>query len=343
MKLPENQWYAVLESKEVGKGKPFAAERLGLDLVFWRDADGQLRCQQDRCPHLGAALSKGQLREGRLICPFHGFEFTADGACAHIPAEGRGGRIPAGIRLRCFEVREAHGLLWIWWGEIRAEYPDPPFFAELAEGWRYGTVTADWPAHFSRAIENQLDVAHLPFVHRTTIGAGGRSFVDGPYVESDATGIRVWTHNRRDEGRPHLSQSELAELSAGKEPSLHLLYPGIWKLNIGPALKQFIAFVPVNERHTRYYLRVYHRIRNPMAAKAFELMMGRSNLVILNQDRRVVLTQRPCDSSEAEGERMIAADRAIARYRRWLARGTGPDGEGETELPLSDASAAKAS
>ena len=28
--------------------------------------------------------------------------------------------------------------------------------------------------HYSRAIENQLDTVHVPFIHHNTIGRGGR-------------------------------------------------------------------------------------------------------------------------------------------------------------------------
>ena len=183
-------------------------------------------------------------------------------------------------------------------------------------GWRYGTVVVEWPVHYTRAIENQLDVAHLAFVHRTTIGAGGRSFVEGPYVEADEQGIKVWVTNARDEGRRPRSQLELAAAAAGKEPRLSFLFPGIWLLDLSPRLKNVIAFVPVNEHRTRYYLRVYHRIRNPVAAKVFETLIGLGNRFILNQDRRVVVTQTPRDSSDARQDRMIGADRAVSQFRR---------------------------
>lgn len=66
-----NQWYVVLESKEVGK-KPLGVLRMGEKLVFWRDNQGVVHCAIERCPHRGAALSKGTVLEGRLQCPFHG-------------------------------------------------------------------------------------------------------------------------------------------------------------------------------------------------------------------------------------------------------------------------------
>jgi phenylpropionate dioxygenase-like ring-hydroxylating dioxygenase large terminal subunit len=219
-----------------------------------------------------------------------------------------------------FPLREAHGLIWLWLGKARETYPPLPYFPELESGWRYGTVTADWPVHYTRAIENQLDVAHLAFVHRTTIGAGGRSFVDGPYVEADASGIKVWVSNSRDEGQQHSSQEELAKAASLKEPGLHFLFPGVWLLNISPRMKNFIAFVPINERETRYYVRVYHRIKNPILAKAYEFFIGLSNRFILDQDRRVLVTQTPLDSSQANDDRLIGADRAIIQFRRLHAK-----------------------
>ena len=315
MRVPEDQWYPVLESRELRR-KPLGVERLGQRLVFWRTSDGLPHANLDRCPHLGAALSGGKVCGDRLVCPFHGFEYDAEGQCRYIPAVGCQGRIPTGVAVKRFLLREAHGLIWLWWGEPQKFYPELPFFPQLQTGWRYGTVTVDWPVHYTRAIENQLDVAHLAFVHRTTIGAGGRSFVEGPHVEADGQGIKVWVTNARDEGQTPRSQSELAAAAHGKEPGLSFLFPGVWLLNISPSLKNFIAFVPVNGQKTRYYLRVYHRIHNPVLAKIFEVLMGLSNRFILHQDKQVVLTQTPVDSADAVQDRLIGADRAIIQFRR---------------------------
>jgi phenylpropionate dioxygenase-like ring-hydroxylating dioxygenase large terminal subunit len=318
MQVPENLWYPVLESREL-KRRPLAAERFGQNLVFWRTNDGQPHAHTDRCPHLGAALSGGTVAQDRLTCPFHGFAFGADGQCRHIPANGKSGRIPKGMELKTFTLREAHGFIWLWHGAPTEALPEPPFFPQLADGWRFGSVSVEWPVHLTRAIENQLDVAHLPFVHRTTIGAGGRSLVEGPYVEADEHAIRVWVTNRRDDGQPAREMAELATAAGTSDPALTYIFPGQWLLDLGPRLKNVVAFVPVNATRTRYYLRVYHR-RNPLLARPYEAMMGIANRFILNQDRRVVITQTPPDSLAANDDRLIGADRAIIQFRRIYAR-----------------------
>ncbi|HTY93641.1 MAG TPA: aromatic ring-hydroxylating dioxygenase subunit alpha [Steroidobacteraceae bacterium] len=319
MRVAENHWYPLLESREVGR-RPLGAERLGRRFVFWRSSDGQLHAQQDRCPHLGAALSAGTIQDDALVCPFHGFRYDGSGKCRHIPAIGRDGRIPEGFAVPTFPVREAHGFVWLWWGDPGKATEALPFFPQLQSGWRHYTMIADWPVHFTRAVENQLDVAHLAFVHRTTIGAGGRSRVDGPYVEADRQRIRVWVTNRRDDGREERTPSELAAAAAAAEPSLDFLFPGIWLLNIGPRLKNFIAFVPINETSTRYYLRSYRPGGNALLHRPFDWLMSWANRFILNQDRRVVITQTPPDSADARDDRLLGMDRAIIQFRRLYAQ-----------------------
>ena len=317
MRVPLNQWYPLLESREL-KRQPLGLERLGRRFVFWRTADGQAHALDDRCPHLGAALSGGTVCDDRLVCPFHGFAFDTGGACRVLPASGRDGTIPQGMAVTAFPVRERHGFAWLWWGGPRETYPELPYFPEFDDaGWRSTTSVVDWPVHYTRAIENQLDVAHLAFVHRTTIGRGGRTRVHGPHVEADAAGIRVWTTNARDDGIPAPSREALAAEAATRPPSLHFLFPGLWRLVITERLKNVIAFVPINDRCTRYYLKLYHRHRNPLIAKPFEWLMAASNRFILAQDRRVVVTQTPAVSLDAT-DRLVGADRAIVQFRRQL-------------------------
>jgi phenylpropionate dioxygenase-like ring-hydroxylating dioxygenase large terminal subunit len=52
-----NQWYAILESYEIKKGKVVGVTRMGENLVVWRDSQGFVSIMSDRCPHRGVALS----------------------------------------------------------------------------------------------------------------------------------------------------------------------------------------------------------------------------------------------------------------------------------------------
>jgi len=319
MRVPRNLWYPVLESRELGQ-EPLGLERLGRRFVFWRSRDGRVHAHNERCPHLGAALSGGHIEDDHLVCPFHGFRFDTTGSCTQIPSLGRGGKIPNGLAVERFTVREAHGFVWLWWGSAAKAVAEIPFFPELDHGWRYHTVTVNWPVHYTRSIENQLDVAHLPFVHRTTIGRGGRSVVEGPYVEADEHAIRVWTTNKVDDGGPIRSLDELAAAASGTEPGLHFLFPGVWLLNISARMKNFLAFVPINEQETRYYLRTYRPAASALLTRPFDWLSSRASLFILQQDRRVVVTQTPASSVDVTSDRLVGADRAINMFRKLHAR-----------------------
>ena len=108
-------WYAVLSSRELGT-RPVGKTRFGERLVFWRDQAGAAACAIDRCPHRGAALSLGEVRHGAISCPYHGFEFTREGACSRVPAEGPDWPIPEHFRVATRTVREAQDLVWMWHG-----------------------------------------------------------------------------------------------------------------------------------------------------------------------------------------------------------------------------------
>ncbi len=208
-----NQWYIILESNEVKTGKPVGVTRMGEKLVLWRDGDGKVVCMLDRCPHRGVALSAGKLIEGHIQCPFHGFEFDSSGRCILIPANGKNTPVPKVFQAAAYPTYENHGFIWIWWGEPRPQLPPVYFFNSIDPQMTYSTLRDHWAAHYSRAIENQLDVVHLPFIHHNTIGRGNRTLVDGPLTEWEREGevnlLNLWVHNRLDDGSPPLRSSQL--------------------------------------------------------------------------------------------------------------------------------------
>ena len=198
-----NQWYAILPSKAVRPGGVTAAKRLGLELALFRTAGGTLGCVADRCTHRGAALSLGRLKGDCLQCPFHGLEFYADGRCSFVPAGGRADTSDlTRFNVRRYLVREAHGIIYFWYGDEAQASDELPFFPdELDDSCPYSEMADLWDAHYSRCIENQLDVVHLPFVHRNTIGRGNKTVVNGPKIVAEEDGFRTSANNEADVGQ----------------------------------------------------------------------------------------------------------------------------------------------
>jgi phenylpropionate dioxygenase-like ring-hydroxylating dioxygenase large terminal subunit len=312
-----NQWYVVLESGEVGS-QPVGVTRLGEKMVFWRDEQGRVCAAVDRCPHRGVALSTGAIHASHLQCPFHGFEYDSTGRCVLVPANGRTGVIPNAMRLQTYPTHEDRGLIWLWWGSpVPARLTPPEFFDNIDGTFTYGSARDPWDAHYSRVIENQLDVVHLPFVHRKTIGRGNRTLVDGPVVEWKGDKmLYTYVFNRLDDDTPPRKPSELSPKAAA---SVHLefIFPNLWQNYISDNVRILAAFVPVDAEHTLLYLRFYQNfMRLPLLGKWVARLAMPMNLRIAHEDRRVVTTQQPKASGLKIGEILIQGDLPIIEYRR---------------------------
>lgn len=293
MQVPD-AWYVVASSNEIGR-KPFSVSVFSKKFVLWRDSAGELHMQIDSCAHRSASLSLGEVVDNCIRCPFHGFTFDATGACSLVPETGR----PAGnLKVQTHAVVERHGFVWLKRGDNIPE--SPPWFEELNEGLASYQSIHEWPTHISRCVENQLDYAHLPFVHAKTIGRG-----------LDVSGTRrIDCNDRRLQMYVDREECDI--------PTIQFIFPNLWLLTIrAREFFQFIAFVPVAPERTRLYLRAYQGfIRFPLLAPLLGPIFNWSNAVILNEDRRVVLSQRPLDTSDAANEKLFPSDGAIVHFRR---------------------------
>jgi phenylpropionate dioxygenase-like ring-hydroxylating dioxygenase large terminal subunit len=312
---------------------------MGEELVFWRDAAGKAHCLVDRCCHRGVALSAGKLVGEHVQCPFHGLEYDGDGRCVVIPANSRVADVRTNYRVPSYPVHEAEGWIWIWWGapegksapaeadrastlplnaSIRPPESPPEYFPDIDASFAFTTVKDVWNAHYSRVIENQLDVVHLPFVHHNTIGRGGRTVVDGPGVEwvNDRL-MYTYVFNRKDDATPPRKPNEVPVPPTDREFKLELLMPNLWQNRISESLRIVVAFAPIDAERTLLYLRTYRKfLRVPLLGAVVGRLFCRFNLVVAHQDRRVVETQTPKASRLTGGEQLIQGDVPIIQYRR---------------------------
>lgn len=295
MQLIANRWYVVLSSEEVPRARAVGHRRLGQDLVSWRDARGQVQVALDRCPHRGARLSLGRVVDGCLECPFHGFRFDSRGACVAIPAHPDR-PISDAMSLIPLPSREAHGFVWVWTGPEPPDEAPIPFFDFSGHTWAGSGFVEPVATSYTRAIENQLDFPHLPFVHRSSIGR----LVDASMeIHTEAGGDRI---------RFGLD---------GEQPNIEFLGPCIWRNRTGP-LWQFLAFVPVDEDQMLYYVRTYQRL---ITLPGLRWLLGRLNAtlnrIVLRQDSAVVESQPTAETRLRMGEVLVRSDGPIIAYRRW--------------------------
>jgi phenylpropionate dioxygenase-like ring-hydroxylating dioxygenase large terminal subunit len=317
-----DRWYVVLFSSDVKRGKLLGVTRLGEKLVFARDDRGKVFCLRDRCAHRGAALSLGRLVGERVACPFHGFQYDSSGRGVLIPANGREAPVPERFRVVPYPVHEERGFVWIWWGENPpADLDKPEFFDDIDDSFSSLAMVDPWKAHYSRAIENQLDVVHLPFVHHNTIGRGNKTLVNGPVsIWKTPDHLVVHVYNEVDEGQVPLGQKDIAPPYT--DFHIELIFPNLWQNWISASMRIVVAFVPVDEGHTLMYLRFYQKfLRLPLVRDFANRFFMIFNRIILHQDRRVVETQTLGPSpvgptEEYLRENLVQGDGPVAEYRK---------------------------
>jgi phenylpropionate dioxygenase-like ring-hydroxylating dioxygenase large terminal subunit len=310
-----NQWYAILDSKEVKKHQLLATKRCGENLVVWRNADGSVTCLSDKCAHRGASLCHGKLAGKEVECPFHGLRYDASGKCTIIPSRGATVPVPENFKVRSFPARDEHGIIWIWWGEERDVYPEVKFFPNIDGTFSYETHACPWNVHYSRCIENQLDAPHVPFVHPDSIGKGHATIIDGPFVETGDGELKFYPVMRKEDGTASKLHNEM-EKPAG-EQGLHFIFPNVWQNDIIDKLKVVAMFAPVDEEHTVVYVRGYQKFATiPGFRWLFNKIGMVLNMKILHQDKAVVETQLPKKTSLAMNENLFPADSPIIAYRK---------------------------
>ncbi|MCH4887992.1 aromatic ring-hydroxylating dioxygenase subunit alpha [Acidaminobacter sp. JC074] len=310
----KNQWYVVLGSNEV-KRKPVGVTRLNEKLVFYRDTKGKVHCLKDRCVHRGVSLSLGEVCGDDLICPFHGFEYDHTGKVKVIPAYGRNYQVPDRYKVVSYETYESHGYIFIYYGSR----PDsePSYFTDL-EGFTYSEMSEVWSVHYSRAIENQLDVVHVPFVHHNTIGKGKKYVVDGPLIQwLDEEKFEFYVYNRIEDGTIAKKPSDMRPPDPEKDFRLAFKFPNLWQNYIDDKIRITAAFVPIDEDHTKIYLRFYQCfLKVPLLSVLVNELAMIFNRKVLHQDRRVVLSQVPKKSMLKMSDILIQGDLPILTYRK---------------------------
>jgi len=183
-----NYFYPVCYSTEL-RNEPKHARLFGEDFVVYRDSQGVAHGLSDRCPHRGGRLSRGWVVNDCLACSYHGWEYASDGKCTFIPSQGVGASIPARAKVGAFPVNERHGLVWMCVGDEPREMPcfteceddDYTLIHEMMDVWKTSAL---------RIVDNALDVSHVAWVHRNSIGSNAHNKLEMSELSRDGLNLK---------------------------------------------------------------------------------------------------------------------------------------------------------
>ena len=183
--FPEG-WYFVAHRDAIRREKLIERTWMGEEIVAWSDDQDRICVADAFCPHLGSHMGPsvgGVVRDGCLVCPFHGFTFDSTGQCVatpNVPA-------PSAAKLKVHATREVLGMVFAWWGyegrSPRWHLPeDPPAGPEWSEP---RSCVLRFRGHPQETTENSVDVEHLGYTHGySDVRPAGPTLVEGAYLRS---------------------------------------------------------------------------------------------------------------------------------------------------------------
>jgi phenylpropionate dioxygenase-like ring-hydroxylating dioxygenase large terminal subunit len=261
-----NYWYPAMLSRKL-RDKPVALQILGENLLFIRNRD-KCFAIEDRCAHRGVPLSIGRCEfpgTNTITCRYHGWTFdVASGLCVAALTDGPDSPIVGKARVKTYPLEERKNIIWVFIGDgqpppLENDLPDELLDRNAVMGIRITLRAGNWRL----AAENGLDPSHAAYLHRNALLTLFRKFpaaktniapqVAGPWVgysqtapimEGNYPGLGVWPigewWKRPRKGSPTKTQLRL---------------PGFLRVDPFPApgIVHFEWYVPVDERHHRYF------------------------------------------------------------------------------------------
>ena len=341
----KDRWYALTYASYIPNPSQSAetvpAAVFGHPLVLWRGQDGgPISCADDVCPHRSAALSEGRVRDGRIECLYHGWQFQSvisssnsskPGSCVSIPQLQAGASIPKAACLRMREVRVVEGIVWVWMGDNGCATFDPPQSEcnlhdenpGKEDGFNVYDFQIDLPYDHSYLVENLIDPAHVFISHDRTEGGRNRE-------DATAYDMRVDEDSFTDRGFQGQMRTAASATKGGPFMNVTFEAPGIVRYHNVFGNRVFstaLHCMPLSLGRSRLLFRTMSKgLPLRFVDKKPKWLRHLNSCKILEQDMGLITTQedhfaRNPGRTLRDGFLLLSSsDKFVGAYRRWLDR-----------------------
>lgn len=311
-------WYPVIPYQQLAEG-PQAFELLGEPLVLWLDEAGKPAAVRDRCCHRTAKLSLGKVDQGRICCPYHGWEFSPQGDCVKVPQLKPDCAIPSNYRVDAYRCQKRYGYIWVCLEEPITDIP----VIDEADNSSYRLIQEfyePWQCAGLRVMENELDLAHPTFVHTTTFGSEEHPTPDELEITETNWGIHVY--GKLGVVNPELQQKNLkmGEAKTFRTLTMDWLMPFTIKLKITypNGLEHIVVntMTPVSDRTSQM---VQFCVRNDTEADTPARDVIAFDRAVTLEDKRILESTDYDVPLSPSGEQHMFTDRPGIMIRKKIA------------------------
>ncbi|MFN3254777.1 MAG: Rieske 2Fe-2S domain-containing protein [Ilumatobacter sp.] len=320
-------WYPIAFAEDLNAG-PLARTLLGVDVVIWSDGDGGAAAAHDLCPHRSSKLSIGHVEDGCVVCPYHGWQFGADGKATHIPQLDPGLPIPPKATLRSVFCTVRYGVVWVALDEPVGGIPEVPEFDD--PGFRFVRQFDEvWAAAAPRLVDNSFDPAHVAYVHQGTFGTPENARIEPPDIEFTDEGlvmrVLVTVENHLDIARRTNGVDEQQTVRT-TESRLVAPFLRVMSITYPNGLRHLLVtgIAPVDDRHLRL---VQWAARNDTEADVPAADVVAFDRAVTLEDKWLLEMTNPDYELELAQNVHIKVDRgtiAVRKIYREIAAGTWP-------------------
>jgi phenylpropionate dioxygenase-like ring-hydroxylating dioxygenase large terminal subunit len=318
-----NFWYPIARADEILAEKPLRVNLLSLPFVAFRDAEGQAHVLSDTCVHRGGSLSAGTTKEGRIVCPYHGWEYGGDGRCHKVPSLGDQ-KPPARAKVDSYPVQERYGIVFAFLGDLPEDERPPLHDIEEfgTPGWKTQLYVYDVACNYERSVENGLDPIHNEFVHplqgapmlsdeqqRTPVPMedipwGSKFYMSYPTKKDNNTELTAVKTGKRIGAAGSWFQGPnqlITWIDISAENSFH----------------QYGFEAPIDDSNTRIF---FVNMRSWLLEDEHDDRIEKPTLQIVHEDVDILEKLSPVRTPTTNTkEILVPGDAVIVRYREWLA------------------------
>jgi phenylpropionate dioxygenase-like ring-hydroxylating dioxygenase large terminal subunit len=326
-----NAWYVACLSHEL-KSKPISRTIYDRPLVLFRTASGSPACLPDRCLHRAAPLSAGEIRGERLACPYHGWEYGANGDVERIPAEVPSATPTRKLCQTALPLREIDGAIWVWMGQ--------PSLADEALLWRFPCASdrtwqhyfmiTDFPNEVTNLVENFMDVPHTVYVHRGWFRDESPQRKAVPATVETKDGRVTVTYHQKDDEFSWAAKLLLNAKGKAMKHSDAFIFPNLTRVDYQFGESAFIInsqCTPISTMSTRVYTYIAYKIAH--FQKALKPIFQFYTRRVIEQDVEVMSLQaQVLARRDSAGEKLMfhssscdAMHVAIERLRHYGVHG----------------------